>query len=332
MAQPMMPVLSRAASAPNARKTDWEVVLAGEWKRIGVLEVQMLDAALAKGQTKVTKMLRGQQYEYDLEALTQTNLKTGKARQIRHLVGLSEEEACDFASASCKKFAQGPPHPVTLHVYHVGKTEGLFSVHTANGILNIMGTGAYHAAVQVYDLEWSFGAIDEGTGVFWCESKECPNHDYYQSLPLGDVKLTRGKVEEILNELKEEWQGEDYDLLKKNCCHFSKTFVERLGAPKPVPNWVMNLAGIGEKIQDLAIRGGQQRKGPGFDLRCNSYHFGDVTRGVFAVGLEKIEEMDMTSPSGAVSKMISTRGQSTSTCDSILALCGSVCSGICGGR
>merc|ERR1740129_2593436 len=113
-----------------------------------------------------------------------------------------------------------------LHVYHVGQSYG---VKTANGLLNVMGSGAYHAAIQVYDLEWSFGAISFGTGVFWCEPKQCNMHVYYKSISLGSIRLSREKVDTVLKELKEEWPGENYDLLRHNCCHFSAEFARRLG-------------------------------------------------------------------------------------------------------
>ena len=36
---------------------------------------------------------------------------------------------------------------------------------------------------------------------------------------------------------KEDWPGFEYDLLRRNCCLFSKEFVEQLGTG-PVPGWV----------------------------------------------------------------------------------------------
>ena len=31
------------------------------------------------------------------------------------------------------------------------------------------GTGAFHAAIEVYRVEWSYGFTDEGTGIFACD-------------------------------------------------------------------------------------------------------------------------------------------------------------------
>ena len=47
-------------------------------------------------------------------------------------------------------------------------------------VLRVAGTGAFHAAVEVYRAEWSYGFTDEGTGVFCCEpmrsaAKPIPN-------------------------------------------------------------------------------------------------------------------------------------------------------------
>ena len=63
------------------------------------------------------------------------------------------------------------PHmglPVTLHVYDLGR-----------GQLKAVGThwaGAFHSAVEVNDREWSFGATDQGSGVFSNAPRGCTMH------------------------------------------------------------------------------------------------------------------------------------------------------------
>ena len=58
--------------------------------------------------------------------------------------------------------------PVTLHVYDLGR-----------GQLKAIGThwaGAFHSAVEVNGSEWSFGATDDGSGVFSNAPRGCTMH------------------------------------------------------------------------------------------------------------------------------------------------------------
>ncbi|CAE7347939.1 unnamed protein product, partial [Symbiodinium necroappetens] len=51
----------------------------------------------------------------------------------------------------------------------------------------------------------------------------------------------------LLSALAQDWQGEDYDILHRNCCHFSDMLCRRLGVG-PIPDWITNLAGAGAQV------------------------------------------------------------------------------------
>lgn len=44
--------------------------------------------------------------------------------------------------------------------------------------------------------------------------------------------------------MREVWQGTGYDVLTRNCCHFSDELSRQLGVG-PLPLWTMSLAGAG---------------------------------------------------------------------------------------
>merc|ERR1712113_1230262 len=88
--------------------------------------------------------------------------------------------------------------PVKLRVYDVGKDP---RISQANGVLRIFGTGAYHCAIEIYDMEWSFGWTNAGTGVFWCQPGKCNMHQYREAIDLGNANFTREQVEDLLDEL-----------------------------------------------------------------------------------------------------------------------------------
>lgn len=139
---------------------------------------------------------------------------------------------------------------VTLHIYDVTATPAVAKV---NDYIGKLGTGAFHGAVEIFGEEWSYGFTPEGTGVFSCPPKGCDMHHYRESVEIGDCAMSKGEVAKLIETLKTEWPGSDYDLLKHNCCVFSNELCQRLGVG-PVPSWVTNLAAAGATVQDGAIK------------------------------------------------------------------------------
>lgn len=133
---------------------------------------------------------------------------------------------------------------VTLHIYDVAGSDIVSGI---NKLLYPMGTGAFHAGVEVHGAEWSFGYTEEGSGVFSCAPKGCEMHKYRESLPMGRTPLSAGQVEQLIRRLSSEWPGVDYDLLRRNCCTFSDELCVQLGVGH-VPKWVTNLAGAGATL------------------------------------------------------------------------------------
>merc|ERR1711908_201700 len=113
--------------------------------------------------------------------------------------------------------------PVTLHVYDVGKNN---KIKAANHVLHVLGSGAYHAAIEVYGLEWSFAKCSIGTGVFWCEPTQCNDHQYREAIALGSARLSCTEIDVIVHDLSVKWRGKDYDPFLKNCCHFCSDFAK----------------------------------------------------------------------------------------------------------
>mmetsp|Transcript_115145 Transcript_115145/g.203236 ORF Transcript_115145/g.203236 Transcript_115145/m.203236 type:complete len:269 (+) Transcript_115145:46-852(+) len=139
--------------------------------------------------------------------------------------------------------------PVNLHIYDV-TTET--TVRAVNGVFRAVGTGAFHAAVEVLGVEYSFGYCEEGTGVFECPPKGCEEHNYRESMEMKATTLTPDQIAAVIARMSAEWQGEAYDLLRRNCCTFSNALCVELGCGE-IPKWVTNLAGAGATLQDTAV-------------------------------------------------------------------------------
>jgi hypothetical protein len=124
---------------------------------------------------------------------------------------------------------------VRVSVYSLGKSTAL---RRWTGRMRALGVGAFHAAVQIGDMEWSFGYTPpwagETTGVFACPPRECTMHTFIKEHRLGAVSAA--KAREVLEELQHQprWFGQNYKLIENNCCSFCEELVAQLNAPRAV--------------------------------------------------------------------------------------------------
>eukprot|EP01052_Picozoa_sp_SAG31_P028719 SAG31_NODE_2795_length_5082_cov_2.673289_6_plen_452_part_00 len=116
---------------------------------------------------------------------------------------------------------------VILHVYDLGRDKKVFKALKA---VNTHGLGAFHTALEIADWEWSFGWNDDGTtGVFSGLPSLCDMHTFREKLNLGCTTVSRTYIDKMLARLEDEWMGEDYDMLERNCCHFCNAMANELG-------------------------------------------------------------------------------------------------------
>jgi len=137
---------------------------------------------------------------------------------------------------------------VYLNIYDASQHS---SVRWLNGVFAhqlspVKFGGAFHAGVEVLGLEWSFGATPRETlpGVA-CVLPRCdPQHQFRQTVFLGKTHLPVDRITAMITDLVEEYPGREYDVLRRNCCHFADDFCQRLGVGT-IPSWVHRLARVG---------------------------------------------------------------------------------------
>jgi len=131
---------------------------------------------------------------------------------------------------------------VALSVYELHGTAAINVLTSAAGV-----GGAYHVAVEVYGLEWSFGGADLGTGVYMVHVGQSTLGNFLERVPLGRTSKTPEQVFAILDEFRRTWRGSQYHLLARNCANFSVEFSKRLGVSiPPDAQWVNKLAEVGK--------------------------------------------------------------------------------------
>eukprot|EP00931_Biecheleriopsis_adriatica_P087333 TRINITY_DN61822_c0_g1_i1.p1 TRINITY_DN61822_c0_g1~~TRINITY_DN61822_c0_g1_i1.p1 ORF type:complete len:676 (-),score=121.59 TRINITY_DN61822_c0_g1_i1:116-2143(-) len=174
----------------------------------------------------------------------------GSALQIRGQPVIKNVLTQDWEGASVT------PRTVLLHVYD------LESFEEANDVLaftidEVTLGGAFHAGVEVFGNEWSYGK----RGVACDAPRTVDGHIYRCSIPLGQTALPVTEVAAVLLELCQAWRGGEYDILTRNCCSFAAEFCKRLGVGDLFPAWVDRFArvlGNGRAVGEGAVLVGKQ--------------------------------------------------------------------------
>ena len=116
----------------------------------------------------------------------------------------------------------------------------MYDLHESNEYLYAWGFGSYHSGVEVGGSEYTFGG---GSGIFSHSPKDVPNAKLRESILIGEILASR-TVEGSISELRSQFEGSSYNLLMKNCNHFSDSLVFRLTGNN-IPGYVNRMATIG---------------------------------------------------------------------------------------
>lgn len=126
--------------------------------------------------------------------------------------------------------------PVYLNVY---------DLTPYNGYAYWLGLGVYHSGVQVHGIEYAFGAHEyPSTGIFEGEPKQCEGFTFRKTILIGKTDMGPAEVRAVMEDLAQDYRGNAYNLITKNCNHFCNDACIKLTG-NPIPNWVNRLARIG---------------------------------------------------------------------------------------
>ncbi|KAL6507007.1 hypothetical protein OROHE_022142 [Orobanche hederae] len=121
----------------------------------------------------------------------------------------------------------------------------VYDLSSVNGYAYWLGLGVYHSGVEVHGVEYAFGAHEyPTTGIFEGEPKICEGFTFRKSILIGWTNMSPGQVRGVMEELAENYKGNAYNLINKNCNHFCNDACVKLSG-NPIPNWVNRLARIG---------------------------------------------------------------------------------------
>ncbi|KAI8069292.1 PPPDE putative peptidase domain-containing protein [Gongronella butleri] len=133
-------------------------------------------------------------------------------------------------------------HEVFVNVYDMLQPSFL----TAVGYY-ALGIGIYHSGVEICGKEYCFGGHEfkDITGVFAVEAKVGPPGLLFkQSISIGHTRLSDEQIQQVIHDISKEYVGPTYNLLTRNCNHFTDEFCHRLTG-KHAPSWINRAAKLG---------------------------------------------------------------------------------------
>ncbi|KAL2161536.1 hypothetical protein VTH06DRAFT_8098 [Thermothelomyces fergusii] len=110
-----------------------------------------------------------------------------------------------------------------------------------------MGTSLLHSGVVINGREYAYGGHDRRglTGVYWTKPRTCPPGGTFRCEYLHGFTLAPAhEIDAIIREASEAFPGTSYNLLTRNCNHFTSYLCERLTG-EPAPRFLNRAASIG---------------------------------------------------------------------------------------
>ncbi|KAI9268794.1 PPPDE putative peptidase domain-containing protein [Sporodiniella umbellata] len=110
-----------------------------------------------------------------------------------------------------------------------------------------LGLGIFHSGVEIGEKEFCFGGhnMPNITGVFVVKPKTgIPELFLKRTIDLGQTRLTDKEIQELLVRLSDEFSGPSYNLLTRNCNHFTEELSYAL-TRRSIPFWINRAARLG---------------------------------------------------------------------------------------
>ncbi|KAK4205262.1 PPPDE putative peptidase domain-containing protein [Triangularia verruculosa] len=153
---------------------------------------------------------------------------------------------------------------ITIHVYD------LLPPGKLSNTLWYLGTSLLHSGVVLNDKEYAYGGHDRAglTGVYWTKPQTPPPGGTFRlSILHGFTLCSQAEIDSIIRTASEEFLGKSYNLLTKNCNHFTSYLCEKLTG-RPGPGWLNRAASIGVALPCVVPR--EWIEAPDFDSHVNA--------------------------------------------------------------
>ncbi|KJZ73284.1 hypothetical protein HIM_07288 [Hirsutella minnesotensis 3608] len=139
---------------------------------------------------------------------------------------------------------------ITIHVYD------LLPPGRISSILWTVGASLLHSGVVINGREYAYGGHDKRrvTGVYWTKPRtEPPGGTFRCEILHGFTLATQEEIDATLRSASDEFLGTSYNLLTKNCNHFTSYLCQKLTGT-PGPGWLNRAASIGVALPCVVPR------------------------------------------------------------------------------
>ncbi|KAI1073398.1 DUF862-domain-containing protein [Whalleya microplaca] len=160
-----------------------------------------------------------------------------------------------------------------------------------SSVLWTVGASLLHSGVVINGKEYAYGGHDKRgvTGVYWTRPKvEPPGGTFKTEILHGFTFATQAEIDGIVRHASEEFLGPAYNLLTKNCNHFTSYLCQKLTG-RPGPAWLNRAASIGVAMPcvvprdwveppDFHTADGELLEGEGEEEDDEGFHDNEGTR------------------------------------------------------
>ncbi|VDP24303.1 unnamed protein product, partial [Heligmosomoides polygyrus] len=149
------------------------------------------------------------------------------------------------------------------------------SIYWLNDYASNIGFGIFHSGIEVHGVEYAYGGHPYAfSGVFENSPQDAEelgeNFKFRQCIVIGETAFTAGAVRELIKSLGQEYRGDRYHLISRNCNHFSavlaKVSVELTGKGFEAKNLYPSVGGQA----CLALNDLLNQQSKGCHLLCQS--------------------------------------------------------------
>ncbi|CAJ2513100.1 Uu.00g012190.m01.CDS01 [Anthostomella pinea] len=125
-----------------------------------------------------------------------------------------------------------------------------------SSVLWTFGASLLHSGVVINGKEYAYGGHDKRgvTGVYWTPPKtEPPGGSFKTEILHGFTFATQAEIDAIVRRASDEFHGTAYNLLTKNCNHFTSYLCQKLTG-RAGPGWLNRAASIGVALPCMVPR------------------------------------------------------------------------------
>ncbi|KAI9886725.1 MAG: protein translocase subunit [Watsoniomyces obsoletus] len=145
-----------------------------------------------------------------------------------------------------RRSVQRPAPPPTQSTEILINVYDLIPPGRLSSVLWTLGTSPLHSGVVIREREYAYGGHGHAgiSGVYWTPPRvEPPGGTFRAEIAHGYTTATDEELDAMIKEIAEQFLGPTYNLLHRNCNHFTDALCRRLTS-RPAPGFLNRAASI----------------------------------------------------------------------------------------